>query len=67
MPSVGAVNRHDLHIWSISSQHFAFSCHIVIEECDIEQSMKIVSDIKEKLHHERATIETELIECLPKE
>lgn len=62
-------NIDDLHIWLISSQQSALSCHIVIEECDMEKSMKIVSQIKEKLHHEfkieHATIETELVECLP--
>ncbi len=29
-------NIDDLHIWSISSQHSALSCHIVIEECDFQ-------------------------------
>jgi cobalt-zinc-cadmium efflux system protein len=62
-------NVDDLHIWSISSQHSALSCHIVIEECDLEKSMKIIGQIKEGLHQkfkiEHATIETELVECSP--
>lgn len=62
-------NVDDLHIWSISSQHAALSCHIVIEECDMEQSIEIVSEIKERLRKhfkiEHATIETELVACLP--
>ncbi len=59
----------DLHIWAISSQYAALSCHIVIEECDLGKSMQIVEEIKktlkENFHIEHATIETELVECLP--
>lgn len=59
----------DLHIWAISSQMSALSCHIIIEECDLEKSMQIVEEIKktlkEKFHIEHATIETELLKCLP--
>lgn len=62
-------NVDDLHIWAISSQYAALSCHLVIEECDLDKSMKIVEQIKkelrEKFHIEHATIETELIECPP--
>lgn len=62
-------NVDDLHIWAISSQYAALSCHLVIEECDLEKSMKIVEGIKqelrEKFHIEHATIETELVECPP--
>lgn len=59
----------DLHIWAISSQMSALSCHIVIEECDLDKSMQIVEEIKkilkERFQIEHATIETELVECLP--
>ena len=62
-------NVDDLHIWAISSQHFALSSHIIIEEYGMDKSMKIISEIKETLRKhfkiEHATIETELIECLP--
>lgn len=62
-------NIDDLHIWSISSQHSALSCHIVIEECDLDKSLQIIKQIKEDLHQkfkiEHATIETELVACPP--
>lgn len=62
-------NVDDLHIWSISSQHSALSCHIVIEDCDLDKSMKMIKEIKEQLHQkfkiEHATIESELVECPP--
>jgi cobalt-zinc-cadmium efflux system protein len=61
----------DLHIWAISSHFAALSCHVVIEGCDLEESIKIVKEIKEELHKKQhiqhATIETELTECLPNE
>jgi len=59
----------DMHIWAISSRYAALSCHIIIEDCDVEESTKIVKEIKEvlkeKFHIEHATIETELVECPP--
>jgi len=59
----------DLHIWAISSQYAALNCHLVIEECDLEKSMQIVNEVKrtlrEKYQIHHATIETELVECLP--
>lgn len=62
-------NVDDLHIWAISSRFAALSCHIVIGDCDMEESTKIVRQVKEDLHHkfniEHATIETELTECPP--
>ncbi len=62
-------NADDLHAWAISSHDGALSCHVIIEDCSLEESTKIVRGIKQKLkeqfHIEHATIETELIGCLP--
>ncbi len=62
-------NVDDLHIWAISSHSAAMSCHIVIEDCSLEESTEIVSGIKRELkeyfHIEHATIETELVACPP--
>ncbi len=66
-PKVKGVD--DMHLWAISSHYAALSCHIVIEDCDVQESIKIVKSIKDKLkekfHIEHATIETELTECTP--
>ncbi len=66
-PKVKGVD--DMHLWAISSHYSALSCHIVIEDCDVEESIKIVrsikEELKEKFHIEHATIETELTECPP--
>jgi cobalt-zinc-cadmium efflux system protein len=68
-PKVKGVD--DMHLWAISSHYAALSCHIIIEDCEVLESIKIVKQIKDelkdKLHIEHATIETELTECLPKE
>ncbi len=57
----------DLHVWALSSHDTALSCHIVIEECDLQKSIKIVKEIKKLLakNHNitHATIETELEGC----
>lgn len=62
-------NVDDLHIWAISPHYAALSCHVVIENCDLEESTKIIKQVKEELHHkfniEHATIEAELTECPP--
>jgi cobalt-zinc-cadmium efflux system protein len=60
-------NADDLHAWAISSHDSALSCHITIEKCTLEESIKVVKDIKDKLrevfHIDHATIETELVDC----
>lgn len=69
LQSPGVKNVDDLHIWSISSHSAALSCHIVIEDCDVEESIKTIQQIKRELKSKfninHATIETELVECLP--
>lgn len=61
----------DLHIWAISSHFAALSCHVVVEDCRLDESIKIVQGVKDELnqkyriHH--ATIETELTACPPDE
>lgn len=62
-------NIDDLHIWALSSESSALSSHIVLEECDLDKSMQIVEQIKKELKDKfkigHATIEIELVECLP--
>lgn len=59
----------DLHIWSISSQYLAMSCHIIIEEESLKASMNQVTTIKKQLLDkykiQHATIETEFKHCEP--
>ncbi|MDP2932699.1 MAG: cation diffusion facilitator family transporter [bacterium] len=57
----------DLHIWSLSSHDIALSCHIVVENCDLSQSVATVKEVKklllEKFSISHATIEIELAGC----
>lgn len=55
---------HDLHVWSLTSNYAALSCHLVIEDCGLKKSREVVSGIKRMLKRkyniEHSTIETEL-------
>ena len=61
-------NVDDLHIWSISSNKIALSCHIALQNCNMQKSVEIVKKIKKILHDrfdvEHSTIETELGACV---
>lgn len=64
-PKVEAVD--DLHIWSIRSDYNALSCHITIDETELQNSRNIVEAVKAKLRKDydiqHATIEVELEDC----
>lgn len=61
-------NVDDLHIWSISSNKIALSCHITIKESNMQKSVEIVKKVKKILHEkfdiEHSTIEIELAPCV---
>lgn len=40
---------HELHIWTLSSQNYALSAHVVFDHCDMEQTNRIVNQIKRSL------------------
>ena len=58
----------DMHVWGISSDYNALSCHIVIDEKDIAHSREVVEDAKAILasdfNIQHSTIEVELKDCL---
>lgn len=62
MPAIKDVD--DMHVWAIRSGYNALSCHIIIDEKEIQHSRSIVEAIKAKLHKDydiqHATIEVEL-------
>jgi len=63
--SVSAVKKVDhLHVWGISSEVAALSCHITLENCDLKKSTKIVkkikNDLNKKFNFAHITIETKL-------
>ena len=54
----------DMHVWAIRSGYNALSCHVAIEETELNDNRTIVKNIKDKLHDEHnihhTTIEIEL-------
>jgi cobalt-zinc-cadmium efflux system protein len=58
---------HDLHIWSLSSQEVALSCHVCMRENDMLRGPQIIARVNEVLHSRfgigHATIQLETEEC----
>lgn len=57
----------DLHVWAISSEYIALSCHLIIDDDDLKDSRHIVEEAKQMLAEKFAighsTIEIELEDC----
>src|SRR5207302_11244649 len=50
--SIDGVNDvHDLHVWRISSEAHALSCHIAIADIPPSASERILRDVKDRLLH----------------
>jgi cobalt-zinc-cadmium efflux system protein len=63
----GVLEVHDLHIWSLGSEHHALSCHVLIEDMPPSSSDTILRSINTLLsdrfsiHH--TTIQFEHVKC----
>jgi cobalt-zinc-cadmium efflux system protein len=61
------INVHDLHIWSLGSEHHALSCHVLIEDMPPSSSESILRCINCLLHDRYAihhtTIQFEHVKC----
>lgn len=66
MPSVKEV--HDLHIWSIGSDVYALSAHVLIDTKDVNSLNKIITDINDMLKSTynitHTVIQTECERCV---
>lgn len=55
---------NDLHVWSISSEYHALSCHIAVDQKDIVNNLETIKEIKKmlgnKFNIEHSTIEINL-------
>jgi hypothetical protein len=62
----GVKGMDDLHVWALSTTGAALSCHLVIKESSLQDSIALKEKVKQmlstKFHIEHATIETELTE-----
>lgn len=65
----GVVDIHDLHVWSIASGITSLSCHLLIEDQHVSQSMAIVASVNhllaERYEIEHTTIQAEAQHCSP--
>lgn len=60
----GVRGMDDLHIWALSTTSAALSCHLVVKDSSLKESIVLKEKVKrmlsEKFNIEHATIETEL-------
>ena len=68
MESIPAVKDvHDLHVWSISSNLHAMSCHVMVDDCSISQAESVRQQIedmlREKFSISHTTVQTECTQC----
>jgi cobalt-zinc-cadmium efflux system protein len=63
----GVIDVHDLHIWSLGSEHHALSCHVLIEDMPPSSSDSILRCINQLLHDRfsihHTTIQFEHTKC----
>ncbi len=61
------VDVDDVHAWTIDSDYYAFSCHLIVDESHYSKSRATVEDAKkllsEKFGFSHSTIEVELKDC----
>ena len=66
----GVREVHDIHVWTLGTDHHALSCHVCIPDMHMEQSEQILHDIRQRLadefHIAHTTIQFERA-GLPKE
>jgi cobalt-zinc-cadmium efflux system protein len=66
----GVREVHDIHVWTLGTDHHALSCHVCIPDMHMEQSEQILHDIRRRLadefHITHTTIQFERA-GLPKE
>ncbi|MDR3584230.1 MAG: cation diffusion facilitator family transporter [Desulfosporosinus sp.] len=64
----GAKDIHDLHVWSVTPERVALSCHLVVDpDGSLERSTEIIKQLKQYLLEEfgisHTTIEIEIGQC----
>ena len=64
----GAKDIHDLHVWSVTPERVALSCHLIVDpDGSLEQSTETIQQLKQYLLKEfgisHTTIEIETDQC----
>lgn len=47
--SEGITSMHDLHVWALSSEEMALSCHVVVDDCPLGDAEHMVRDLEQRL------------------
>jgi cobalt-zinc-cadmium efflux system protein len=42
-------NVHDLHVWALSSEEMALSCHVVVGDCPLGDAEHVVRDLESRI------------------
>jgi cobalt-zinc-cadmium efflux system protein len=42
-------SMHDLHVWALSSEDMALSCHVVVGDCQLAEAEHVVRDLEKRL------------------
>jgi len=64
----GARNLHDLHVWAVTPERIALTCHLIVDEsCSLARGTEIIQQVKDfiaqEFHIAHATIEIESKPC----
>jgi cobalt-zinc-cadmium efflux system protein len=63
----GVKDVHDMHLWAITSDIYAISCHLLIEDQMVSNCTQIVDDVNQMLSHKfgisHSTVQLECEEC----
>lgn len=63
----GVLDIHDIHVWTLGSEIYALSCHVVVEDAMVSESSRIMSDLKKMLERDfgivHSTLEFETERC----
>lgn len=47
----GVESMHDLHVWSISGEHAALSCHLVVHDDSLERAESVMRAVEDAVCH----------------
>ena len=63
----GVLDIHDLHVWTIGSELYALSAHVLVDDVKVSESSRILKDLKHMLLSNfgivHATLEVEAVPC----
>ncbi|MHB0915179.1 MAG: cation diffusion facilitator family transporter [Thermoleophilia bacterium] len=67
MQEDGVRDIHDIHVWTIGSELYALSCHVLVDDVRVSESARIIMDLKRKLAEDfgitHSTLEVETVPC----